>query len=313
MKKTLLTLALFAANPAAGAAYGAGEAAGAPSRWLIVVAVILGMAALAVAFGVGLALASKRFAVKIDPKVEAIAATLPGANCGACGYPGCSGYAEAVAGGEAVAKVLASIMGVQVELKEREVARLHCHRTGVADKYIYSGVRDCRAAALIHGGPVECSYGCIGFDTCAEACKFDALIMGPEGLPVVIEANCVACGACVKACPKGLFELVPESKTVVVRCSSHDKGGVVRKMCQTGCIACQKCVKACPVEAISMADFLSVIDYDICRNCGDCVKACPMHTIADLTERPEDERDASCDADAGGAGGEPVGAGARGG
>ena len=39
----------------------------------------------------------KKFEVEVDPKVEAILAVLPGANCGACGFPGCAGYASGVA------------------------------------------------------------------------------------------------------------------------------------------------------------------------------------------------------------------------
>jgi Na+-translocating ferredoxin:NAD+ oxidoreductase RNF subunit RnfB len=204
-------------------------------------------------------------------------------------------------------------MGVELALAERQVAALHCHGTNVRDGYRYSGVRDCRAAALVHGGPKECAYGCIGFGTCVEACKFNAIVMGPEALPLVIARNCVACGACVKACPKGLFELAPESKGVVIRCSSHDKGGTVRKICETGCIACQKCVKTCPVEAISIDGFLAVIDYEKCRDCGDCVAVCPMHTIAQVRERSDNERDESCRGNPDGTDAEPVGSGAVGG
>ena len=45
--------------------------------------------------------ASKRFHVDVDPRVAAVEAVLPGANCGGCGYVGCSEYAEALAVGEA--------------------------------------------------------------------------------------------------------------------------------------------------------------------------------------------------------------------
>ena len=43
--------------------------------------------------GVGLSLASKFMAVPVDEKQEKIREALPGANCGACGYSGCDGYA----------------------------------------------------------------------------------------------------------------------------------------------------------------------------------------------------------------------------
>ena len=51
--------------------------------------------------GVGLSLASKFMAVPVDEKQEKIREALPGANCGACGFSGCDGYAAAVAAGEA--------------------------------------------------------------------------------------------------------------------------------------------------------------------------------------------------------------------
>ena len=80
-----------------------------------------------VLMGLFLAYASKKFEVEVDPKVEAILAILPGVNCGACGYPGCSGYASGVAlegakmtlcapGGPKVIEKIGEIMGVAVEV-----------------------------------------------------------------------------------------------------------------------------------------------------------------------------------------------------
>lgn len=46
--------------------------------------------------GIFLGLADKKFAVEVDEKEEAILGVLPGNNCGGCGYPGCSGMAEAM-------------------------------------------------------------------------------------------------------------------------------------------------------------------------------------------------------------------------
>lgn len=44
--------------------------------------------------GLGLAYAADVFKVEIDERIEAIDGMLPGYNCGACGYPGCAGFAE---------------------------------------------------------------------------------------------------------------------------------------------------------------------------------------------------------------------------
>ena len=52
-------------------------------------------------FGLVLAVASKIFEVKKDPREEAILGLLAGANCGGCGYPGCGGCAAAILAGEA--------------------------------------------------------------------------------------------------------------------------------------------------------------------------------------------------------------------
>ena len=47
-------------------------------------------------FGLVLAAASKVFYVETDPRLDRLNECLPGANCGGCGYAGCSAYAEAV-------------------------------------------------------------------------------------------------------------------------------------------------------------------------------------------------------------------------
>ena len=148
--------------------------------------------------GAGLAIASKIFYVYVDPLILAVEDALPGANCGGCGLPGCSANAEAivagnaapnscVAAGEETAIAIAGIMGVSIEAKEPDIARPGC-TYGVADadvKFIYDGLNDCRAAAMLNGGMKVCSVGCLGLGTCAQVCPFDAITMGPQGLPVV--------------------------------------------------------------------------------------------------------------------------------
>ncbi|MDE5714638.1 MAG: RnfABCDGE type electron transport complex subunit B [Anaeroplasmataceae bacterium] len=60
---------------------------------LIAVAILAG---LGLVFGFGLAIAAKVLYVKVDTRIEDITGILPNANCGACGYPGCAGFAEAI-------------------------------------------------------------------------------------------------------------------------------------------------------------------------------------------------------------------------
>ena len=67
---------------------------------IVIIAVVI-LAALGALFGLVLGFAAKVFAVEVDPKEEAVLGCLPGANCGGCGFAGCSGYAAAVAKGAA--------------------------------------------------------------------------------------------------------------------------------------------------------------------------------------------------------------------
>jgi electron transport complex protein RnfB len=253
---------------------------------------ILIIGGLGMVFGIGLSYASKVFAVQVDERVTLIRDVLPGANCGACGYTGCDGYASAVAAGEAdtnccpvggsgVEKKIADIMGVEPEGIKRTAARVLCNgRQSVSkEKYEYQGIDSCAAAAQVYGGHKACVYGCLGHGDCLRACPFDAIIM-VGGIARVIEDRCKACGKCVAACPKNLIELIDKTKKYSVMCRSRDKGAVTRSNCQVGCIGCRRCVKACPQQAIYMEhETLARIDYDKCDNCGECTKVCPTMAI----------------------------------
>ncbi len=262
------------------------------------VAAVITLFVMGLAFGGLLAVAARKFAVDADPRTEAVQAALPGVNCGACGYAGCSAFAEAAArgdarpdgcpaGGPALALQLAAILGKKVEAREREVAQVLCagSRSEAPDRAVYSGIPDCRAAVLIAGGPKGCTYGCLGLGTCVRVCRFDAMHMNANDLPEVSGDRCTGCTACVKACPRGMIVMAPASRRVHIRCNSRDRGAVVRKVCTVGCIACRLCVKECPREAITFADNLARIDYARCDNCQACVKVCPMHTIGISPER----------------------------
>ena len=254
---------------------------------------ILTLGILGLFFGIGLAVASKKFAVEIDPRLDKIIGLLPGSNCGACGGAGCFGFAEGVVSGkmsvdacrvsaDEAKENIAKILGKKLEKKVKTVAVLHCHGgiKRVKDKFIYQGAKDCVEANLVLGGPKSCIFGCIGYSTCSRVCPFGAITMNEEDLPVVDEKKCTACGKCVAACPKSLFSLVPVTKAFSVRCKSLDSGKQVMEACSVGCIACRKCEKACPTGAIKIIDNLAVIDYNICDNRGDCFKVCPTNCIA---------------------------------
>ena len=258
-------------------------------------AAILGGAGLLL--GSGLAYVAVKVAVPPDPLVSAVREQLPGANCGACGYPGCDGLASAMArgeaapnacpaGGQAVTEAVARVLGVEAGGGETKVAVVHCLGTpSVAlAAYRYDGIQDCRAAALMPGGgPKACSHGCLGLGTCAAACPFDALHMDVNGLPVVDRAKCTGCGICVTTCPKNVMGLVPASQPVLVACRNTDKGPVVKKICTVGCLGCGLCVRACPQKTITMTNNLATINPENCDGCGTCVAKCPAHTIVGIS------------------------------
>src|SRR5512143_3266476 len=260
------------------------------------------LAGLGIVFGVALAIVASRFVVKVDPKVEQVRETLPGANCGACGFAGCMGYAEAVVGnpdvaanmcapGKApVAEKIAVITGKKAEKVDPKIARVFCQGGNSLSqrKFVYTGVMDCTAAVLAAGGDKSCEYGCLGYGTCMRACPFGAITMSADNLPVIHPDKCTACGKCVAACPKQVIELALASKAVVISCHSRDKGIDVKKKCQVGCIACGICVRTCPVNAIAIENNLARIDHSKCIVCGLCVKKCPTSAIFDyIPVRPK--------------------------
>ncbi len=252
---------------------------------------VLTLGFLGLIFGVGLAVASKRFAVQIDPRLDKIHGLLPGANCGACGGAGCFGFAEGLLSGkmsidacrvseEAVKEQIAKLLGKKLEKKVKRIAALHCNGGNkVKERFLYKGIEDCVAANLVLAGQKECVFGCLGYGTCARICPFSAIKMSAEGLPVVDKEKCKACNKCVQVCPKKLFSLVAATHNVIVACSSHDLGKDTRLVCPVGCITCRKCEQVCPADAIHVIDNLAVIDYHKCTSCGECVKVCPVKCI----------------------------------
>lgn len=248
---------------------------------------------------VGLVLANRFFAVQIDPREEAVNELLPGANCGGCGHPGCAQLAASIASGKApptdcpvltgeALQAIGSILGIEVEAAQPRVARVLCKGTEevTALTATYDGLDSCRAGVLIVDSTKSCVYACMGLGDCVAACPFDAMTMGPAGLPVVDEEACNGCNNCVVACPKQVLALMPRRQPVYAACHNPEKGKLVSKLCAVGCIDCELCAKRCPHQAIAMEGGLPQIDAESCENCGVCAAVCRPGSFVELDPHP---------------------------
>ena len=248
------------------------------------------------AAGALLTVAGKLFFVKTDETVEKITESLPGANCGGCGFAGCEAYAEALAkgyakpnlcapGGLEVNRRISGILGVAVEESEPLKAYVHCNGCSDAtkDKYVYIGSKSCIAAEKFYNGKGSCSYGCIGFGDCASVCDNNAIEI-VNGAAVINPGKCFGCGKCVKACPNHLISLRKQSSAVAIRCFSQDTGKITRTVCKNGCLGCGLCEKKCPEKAVTINNNHAEINYDKCTSCGTCAAVCPAKCIEVLAK-----------------------------
>lgn len=242
-------------------------------------------------FGILLASASKVFFVTEDKRKAQILECLPGANCGGCGYAGCAAYADAMIVGEASAALcnatnqktvdrIAAILGVEAEVVEKRYAKVRCNGNlqTAQTKYEYQGIADCRAAASLLDGYMQCKFGCVGLGTCATVCQNHAIKV-ENGVAGVIRELCSGCGKCAAACPKNIIDIIPDQAFLTVGCASHAKGPLTKKACNAGCVGCKICERNCPADAIHVIDDLAVIDHEKCIRCGVCAQKCPVAII----------------------------------
>ena len=259
---------------------------------ILIPTILLGV--IAIVCAVLLTLSNVFFGVKEDETAKAIRECLPGANCGACGYTGCDGYAKALAdgtesktnlcvpGGDKSAQTIASVLGVETEDVVEQVAYVACNGSCHPSerKYVYDGIKTCVSANMLYSGDRDCTFACLGYGDCMNVCPRDAICINPEkGIAEIDPRKCIGCGLCAKACPNHIIHLINDTSRVVVKCSSHNKGAQVRKVCLNGCIACGKCEKSCPEGAIKVVDNLATIDYEKCTGCGNCHDVCPVKCI----------------------------------
>ena len=247
--------------------------------------------AVSAVLGVLILLISKFCQVKEDPRIKEIEGCLAGANCGACGYPGCSGFAKALVEGKATLAAcgqtpkdkrieISNILGVAVDGDtEPTVAVVACcGGNKCQDKYSYQGYGDCVSQNLLAGGRKACEVGCMGSGSCVDACPYNS-IECREGYAHIDPELCRSCGICIQTCPKRLIKRVPASAKVYIACSTECRGKDVMTKCQAGCIACGKCERSCPSGAIHLVNNVPIIDYSKCTSCGKCLEGCPRKCI----------------------------------
>lgn len=123
------------------------------------------LSVLGLLLGLGLSFAEKKLSVKKDERLALLEEIMPGANCGGCGFAGCSAYAEAVnngtaapglcqPGGDELSRRMSEIVGVAAEKKERMVAFVFCSGSEAVTKktFDYEGIEDCNALSRLRRG-----------------------------------------------------------------------------------------------------------------------------------------------------------------
>lgn len=259
----------------------------------MILAAVAILGGVALFFAILIAIANRRLKVWEDPRIDGVTALLPGANCGACGRPGCRAFAEALVKGEAqpagcnvmnadAAGVVARYLGVDAGEARKKVARLLCaggaHVT--TQQAEYRGYASCAAAAAVAGGGKGCAWGCLGLADCERVCSFGAISMNHDGLPVVDVEKCTACGDCVTACPKGLFTVMPLDASLLVQCRNLVNGNEALEECRVACTACGKCVQDAAPGLISVASGVAVVNYDLMALAEErATERCPTGAI----------------------------------
>jgi Na+-translocating ferredoxin:NAD+ oxidoreductase RNF subunit RnfB len=263
---------------------------------MIVVTSVAAIGGLTFLLATMLILANRKLYVEEDPRIDVVEDMLPHSNCGACGFPGCRPFAEALVVGEALPgkctvsndagrSAIAGFLGVAVGEQVKIVARLACAGgVNVArSRAHYEGTPTCLAAAQVAGGGKGCFWGCLGLGDCDRACDFDAIAMDRHLLPVVDNDRCTACGDCVDACPKDLFSLQAENNRLWVACRNLEQGDEILANCEVACTACERCAMDAP-DLVSMRDNLPVIDYSRTPAGREAIERCPTGAIVWMDE-----------------------------
>jgi len=240
---------------------------------------------------------------EILKRTEEISNNLPGMNCGACGYPGCFAYAQALAKDsntiyknpctsvlqdEEMLKNLEKSLNIKLDVSSMDKRAVVCCTGDPEIISDYSGISTCKAASMLSKGFKRCPYGCLGLGDCVEVCPQDAISIDESSGVAVIDPNkCTGCGLCVKECPKGIIKLVPANSKVVFLCSYTSLRDIPgRERCYRGCLHCRKCYKACEQGAIIWNKEKNIPEFDPtkCTLCGACIETCPHDKLIEFYE-----------------------------
>lgn len=259
---------------------------------LSIIVAIVAIGLLGAFLGAILSFASDKLKVEEDLRIKNLEEILPGYNCGACGFSGCSGYANAIIndgevinkctpGGPDLLGTISELLGVEAGSVEKMVAQVHCRggQGTAVDHYKYDGISDCNAKFQLYSGDKLCKYGCLGDGSCMDVCPVDAIGRDEKGLIWVDKELCIGCEKCVDICPTKVIKMIPYDSDYIVACSSEEKGKVVKSKCSVGCIACNICVRKFPDKGFVIDKNLSSVDHSIKTERSDVATACPAKCI----------------------------------
>ena len=272
---------------------------------MLLLTALLVMTSLAAVIGLLLAFSSKKLYVPKDERQLALSEALPGINCGACGFPGCDGYAAALntgktkdltlcpPGGNSAAAALGQILGWEAGEVAAEVAFVQCQGSPdyAKSEFNYQGLQDCQAAALLFKGSKSCQYGCIGLGSCIKQCPTDAISISKDSLAVVAPDLCIGCRKCLPVCPTKVIQMIPQGAEYAVICNALDHGKVTRSNCKVGCIGCRVCEKKYPDLQFKVRENLARVDYQALSQqpsppdfvaLAGLIKKCPARCIVAL-------------------------------
>lgn len=157
--------------------------------------------------GLLLTFVSKKFAVEKDPRLDQIRDALSGANCGACGFPGCDACADAMLTGKAEPSAC-PVGGPDAEAKIRAILGLEAAKPVEAPKAEPAKTDAVKPAAPAPAAKKPHRYAvinqelCVGCTMCKRNCKFNAIEGEVKQKHSIDKDKCFGCGLCASKCPK---------------------------------------------------------------------------------------------------------------